>query len=83
MKVVLKRGMNIGAMSAEDDDNFLENCIVSTSDLNRLSDPFDPKCGIWHDETETKKSNYICKSFYPKIVLLNKSAHAEMSCLLY
>jgi dihydroneopterin aldolase len=41
---ILRAGMNVGAMSAEDDAAFLEDCFVQTSDLDQISSSTSSKC---------------------------------------
>ncbi len=44
MPFVLRPGMNVGAMSAEDDTAFLADCFIQTSDLAQIASPSSPKC---------------------------------------
>ncbi len=44
MAFVLRKGMSVGAMSAEDDKVFLIDCLVRTADLIKISDPDSPQC---------------------------------------
>lgn len=46
MAVVLRRGLSIGSMSAEDDVGFLKDCFISTGALEQLRSPASPKCII-------------------------------------
>ena len=43
MPIVLKRGMTIGAMSAEEDDRFLTECFVETGQASQITDIYGPK----------------------------------------
>jgi hypothetical protein len=36
--------MSVGAMSAEDDERFLRNCLIMTSDINQIADLRSPRC---------------------------------------
>jgi hypothetical protein len=44
MSVVFRPGMSVGAMSAEDDEAFLRDCLVETSDISQISDAKTSKC---------------------------------------
>ena len=44
MAVIVRPGLNIGAMSAEDDNNYLSHCLVTTSDMHQIRDMGSPKC---------------------------------------
>lgn len=46
MAVVLRRGLSIGSMSAEDDERFLKDCFVSTGAVDELRSTASPKCII-------------------------------------
>ncbi|QNE04286.1 hypothetical protein [Croceicoccus marinus] len=44
MAIVVKRGMSIGAMSAEEDLKFLSKCFVDTGQAEQISDISNSKC---------------------------------------
>lgn len=44
MAIVLRRGMSIGAMAAEDDLRFLTECFVETGQAAQLTDIHSPRC---------------------------------------
>lgn len=44
MPIVVRRGMSVGAMAAEDDVRFLTDCFVETGQASMLSDIRSPRC---------------------------------------
>lgn len=43
MAVIVRPGISVGALSAEDDASFLQNCFVDTVDVNRICDINSPR----------------------------------------
>lgn len=43
MAITLRAGLNLGALSAEDDTRFLDSCFVDTIDMQRIGEIYNPK----------------------------------------
>ncbi len=72
MAFVLRPGMNVGAMSAEDDEAFLADCFVETTDLSRIASPTNARC-IALGRTGAGKSAILLhlEDNFPNVVRLN------------
>lgn len=44
MAIIVRPGLNVGAMSAEDDDIYLSHCLVTTAAMDQIKDMGSPKC---------------------------------------
>lgn len=66
MSVLVKRTLNIGAISAEEDDYFLQRCFVETNHSNELADVRNPHC-IALGRTGSGKSAALIKILDKKL----------------
>ena len=44
MPIVVRRGISVGATSAEDDERFLNDCFVETGQAEQVLDMASPRC---------------------------------------